>query len=161
MAMKVIDNFIEDKEVFKSIKDLLFSNTFPYFYNDSTANTFDNKNYFFSHNIIQKGKVESPFFFDMMPIIGRLNFNYIHRIKINCFVNTDKHFVSEPHRDMQEPHKVALFYINTNNGYTLFKNGDRVPSVENRMLLFDGKEKHSSVTQTDTKLRINININYT
>jgi hypothetical protein len=142
MAIKVIDNFIEDKKIFKDIKDLLFSNTFPYFYLDITANQFDDKNFLFGHTLVQKGKVESPFFFDMMPIIG-------------------KHFVSEPHRDLQEPHKVALFYINTNNGYTLFKNGDRVPSVENRMLLFDGSNLHSSVTQTDTKLRINININYT
>ena len=53
-----------------------------------------------------------------------------------------------------------LYSINTNNGFTLFENGDKVLSKENRAIIFDGKIKHKSVSQTDKKVRINININY-
>ena len=160
MAIKIVKDFL-DKNILNDIQSTLFGNTFPYHFYDNTTNKYDDKNFFFGHVILFEGKVKSPYFFDIaMPILGKLDFNYIHRIKINCFVRNTVHFVSEPHRDMSEPHKVALFSINTNNGYTLFKDGDRVPSIENQMLLFDGREKHSSVTQTDTKLRVNININY-
>jgi len=48
--------------------------------------------------------------------------------------------------------------MNTNNGFTYFKNGDKVPSVENQMLIFDGQLQHCSVAQTDERHRININI---
>jgi hypothetical protein len=64
------------------------------------------------------------------------------------------------HTDSPDYHKVALFSINTNNGYTLFENGDKFESKENTLLLFDGHLKHCSVAQIDSNLRINININY-
>ena len=65
------------------------------------------------------------------------------------------------HTDLPEKHQVALYSVNTNNGYTLFENGDKAPSVENQLVLFDGSLKHCSVAQTDENLRINININLT
>ncbi len=161
MAMKIVQEYIKEKHIYENIKSILLSNTFPYNFYDNVANQFDSQNFFFGHILLQEGKVTSPYFFDIgMPILGRLEFNYIHRMKINCFVKGAEHIVSESHRDMNEPHKVALWSLNTNNGYTLFDNGDRVPSVENQMVYFDGSEKHSTVSQTDSKLRINVNINY-
>ena len=65
------------------------------------------------------------------------------------------------HTDTPQKHMVALFSINTNNGYTLFENGDKVASVENQLVLFDGSLKHCSVAQTDENIRVNININIT
>ena len=56
--------------------------------------------------------------------------------------------------------KTAIFYINTNNGYTLFKDGTKVDSVQNTMLIFDGSLDHCGVSCTDQKRRIVLNINY-
>ena len=50
-------------------------------------------------------------------------------------------------------------YINTNNGYTLFKSGEKIDSVANRLLIFDGLKEHSTVVQTDTPARYIINFN--
>ena len=61
---------------------------------------------------------------------------------------------------MKKKHKVLLYNINTNNGFTMFENGAKVSSKENQAILFDGKLKHRSVAQTDKIVRINININY-
>ena len=49
--------------------------------------------------------------------------------------------------------------MNTNNGYTLFKN-KKINSVENRIVLFNSDESHSSTNTTDCKSRIVINFNY-
>ena len=50
--------------------------------------------------------------------------------------------------------------MNTNNGWTEFENGDRVDSVENRLVIFDSQMKHAGNTSTDQKIRVLINFNY-
>ena len=62
--------------------------------------------------------------------------------------------------DVNDNINVALFYINTNNGYTEFEDGTIINSKRNRLVLFPCKLKHRSTTTTDTRERINININY-
>ena len=57
--------------------------------------------------------------------------------------------------------KTAIFYINTNNGYTLFEDGTKVESVENRICIFPYYMKHTGTTCTDKNQRVVININYT
>ena len=51
------------------------------------------------------------------------------------------------------PYKTAVFYVNTNNGYTEFEDGTKVESVENRIIFFDGSRPHNSSTCTDQKIR--------
>ena len=64
------------------------------------------------------------------------------------------------HRDYAYPHQVALFSLNTCNGYTYFEDTkEKVPSIANQLVIFDGNRNHCSVAQTDENLRINININ--
>ena len=54
----------------------------------------------------------------------------------------------------------AVYYINTNNGWTEFKNGDKVESVANRIIIFDSDTIHTGTTCTDEKVRVLINFNY-
>ena len=54
----------------------------------------------------------------------------------------------------------AIFYINTNNGYTEFEDGTRVESVANRIVNFPANLKHRGTRCTDQKIRIVINFNY-
>ena len=54
----------------------------------------------------------------------------------------------------------SIFYLNTNNGKTIFESGLEVDSVENRMIIFDSNEKHHGITTTDTPRRCLINFNY-
>ena len=52
--------------------------------------------------------------------------------------------------------------MNTCNGKTRFENpeiGD-VDSVGNRIVIFNAKQKHCTVTATDVQARVVININY-
>ena len=59
-----------------------------------------------------------------------------------------------------EKFKTAVFYLNTNNGSTLFQNGKRVHSKSNRILIFDGHQKHCGVDCTDEGFRLVVNFNW-
>ena len=56
--------------------------------------------------------------------------------------------------------KTAVYYCNTNNGYTRLVDGTTINSIENRMLIFDSKTPHTGSTCTDTPFRTVINFNY-
>lgn len=53
-----------------------------------------------------------------------------------------------------------IFYLNTNDGFTILNGETKINSVENRILLFDPSELHSSTTCTNDKCRVNVNFNY-
>ena len=74
--------------------------------------------------------------------------------------NTDKNFRYNLHIDTSNVCKTAIFYINTNDGWTEFENGDKVESVENRIVIFDSQTKHTGTTCTNAKVRVLINLNY-
>jgi hypothetical protein len=51
----------------------------------------------------------------------------------------------------------GILYINTNNGYTKFKNGKKIKSKKNQYVEFDSKLEHTGSTCTDEDRRIVIN----
>lgn len=156
--LETINNFLT-KEVFSNIKKNFDSN-FAWFYQDSTGNKTDKSNYYFSHILFDNNESKSPYFNSiLMPILGKLNFNYLHRAKLNLYTKREKQIKTASHVDFEKPHTVALFSFNTNNGYTEFEDGYKIKSIENTMVLFSGNLKHRSVNQTDENIRINLNIN--
>ena len=159
--MKTIDNFIEDKLIFENIKNTILGKDFTWTYSDEVGSPLDDSGILFCHQMYftHEGQ-KSPLFKLMHPIIGRLKFNEILRIKVNGYPKTHKPIKHQFHRDFPVPHKVALFSLNTNNGGTEFRDKTFSNSVENRLLMFDGALEHRSVTQTDENFRVNININY-
>ena len=81
------------------------------------------------------------------------------RVRANLYLRQPKHVFSEPHRDHFIDHKVAIYYVNTNDGYTLLDEKIKIPSIKNSVLVFDGGQ-HRAVSQTDEKVRVIINISY-
>ena len=158
--MKVINNFL-NKNIHKKIKDLLFSGNFPWYYNDFVAGKLDNKNFFFTHTLIREEKTNSGYCdFFLKPILEKISYKKLIRAKINCYTKSQKKIKSAFHVDQVNNHTVLLYNVNTNNGYTLFKkNNKKIYSLENSLIIFNGNKEHCSVSQTDEKLRINININ--
>ena len=64
------------------------------------------------------------------------------------------------HTDNELDCNTAVFYLNTNNGKTIFENKEEVESKKNRIVIFSSKLKHAATTHTDEKIRTVININY-
>jgi len=54
----------------------------------------------------------------------------------------------------------GIYYVNNNNGYTLFENGEKIESVFNRFVVFPANMQHTGTTCTDMPMRIVINFNF-
>ena len=158
-SKKVVkENFIEDLDLFKDIKNTVLD--LPYFYKQSVGQWSDTEDFTFMHMLYENNEQKSMQFNALlMPLLSRLNFNYLLRAKVNFYTKKSKFIETAFHIDNEQPHQVALYALNTNNGYTEFEDGTKISSVENQMIIFDGALKHRSVSPTDTNIRINININ--
>ena len=55
----------------------------------------------------------------------------------------------------------SILYLNTNNGYTKFKSGEKVESVANRLVTFPSMMMHTGTTNTcNSPYRMCMNINW-
>jgi|MDTG01.1.fsa_nt_gb hypothetical protein len=158
--MQVIDNFLP-KHLYDRISRLLLTQEFPWYFQPSVASLDDDNDFYFTHRFYRDGKQQSPHFQEIIhPIIGRLGFDYMIRAIANLYTRKEENKQNGFHLDLFTEHVVGLYSVNTNDGYTVFEDGSKIPSVANTMVLFNGKLKHASVCQTDEKIRVNINFNF-
>ena len=162
MGFEVIDNFL-DNDSFKNIKHFLLEDGLcPWYYNPFILNAQQKDDVFqFTHTFI-RGSDEyfSPYVSNIDPLIYKIKPALIYKIKANLGGRTSNHQQGGYHIDFNFPCKTAVYYVNTNNGYTEFKDGTKIESVENRFVVFDSFMLHTGVSQTDTKVRCLINLNY-
>ena len=104
--------------------------------------------------------VKSSYYPDLMPLLNKINPKEILRVKANLGTRTPVHVEGGMHTDSKMKHTTAIFYLNTNNGYTKFENGTFVESVANRLVVFNSDLLHSGFSQTDENIRCLINLNY-
>jgi hypothetical protein len=173
--MEIIDNFLP-RDIFLSIQKMFFREDFPWYwlsqktapnekYGDKCLVLCDDlDNHQFTHDFYNSRMRISNW--NIEPILDLLGVRSIIRVKANLTVKTDKIITYGFHTDSNysnyEPYdsKVAIFYVNSNNGKTIFENGDEVESIENRVVIFDNKLKHTGTSCTNQKRRIVLNINY-
>lgn len=157
--MKIEDNFLPDF-IFNFLNKKLLDRYFPYYYQNSKVLNNDNEQQFTHLFYDNKSKV-SKFTNLLDPILQKLDVKTIIKAKLNL---TTKENVIRPfayHVDIDYTKgNTAIFYMNTNNGKTLFKNNKEVNSVANRMLIFANELEHTGTTHTDKKYRMVLNINY-
>ena len=158
--MKVVDNFLPSFE-FRSLYDFMMGEHFNWYYTDGIAVIPQPGKFQFIHNFYGEDG-ERPTFGTVIPIIKRLNTGSLIRIKANLNPKTTSHERSAWHIDLPDIKvgKTAVYYINTNNGWTEFKNGDKVRSVANRMVIFDCNLEHAGSTCTNENRRVVVNFNY-
>ena len=150
-----------ERSYFKDLKSHLLSYDFPYYFHNGVSYKGEN-DFMFAH-LLYHNKPNSDYYkLIMLPILDKLKIkeDKLIRAKVNCYPRDSKQIKHELHTDFDVPHEVCLLSINTNNGYTEFEDGKKFQSIENSAIIFNGKIKHRSVTQTDERLRVNININY-
>lgn len=119
--------------------------------------------YQFVHRIFRGNQIVSPSFNILASIVQREEMVAIARIKANMLLKTEELLVFDWafHTDLTNtPATTAIYYINDNDGYTLFEDGTTVKSVANRFVKFPSHLKHTGTTCTDTDRRVLINFNY-
>jgi hypothetical protein len=161
---EIIDNFLE-KEDFENIKNLIMGPNFPWYYRDGVVEKEnDKKNKFqFSHLFYTNNSPTSTLLNELSPILLKINAISLLHVKANLNPRLDILFEHGFHTDYTDPilnQRTAVFYLNTNNGYTLFEDGTKIESVENRLVSFKTSIPHTGSTCTDANRRVLINFNY-
>ena len=125
--------------------------------------------YQFTHTFYRKNAITSDHFIHLEPIIEKFNLVSILRVKANLTTKDEKRITTSFHTDGQGSYGAregekgwltSIFYLNTNNGYTVFEDGTKIESVANRLLTFPCSIMHAGVSQTDENIRVLINFNY-
>lgn len=175
----IFDNFVPEK-YFKPLQETIIGQNFPWFYNDYKVLEGDGIGQFI-HNFYDHNEITSSFYPLVKPIINSIHGKdrevVLVRIKAN-FQPVDKEQTKTPFHIDTMPYPVpenrlselenritAILYITTNNGLTVFENGDKVMNVNtveseaNRMIVFPAGTPHASISATDNK-RIVLNMNF-
>jgi len=161
--INIIDNFLP-KEEFLKLKTILMSDMMPWFFNDYKV--CDTKkeglnNYQFIHVFYKNHQIWSNHYNCLLPLIDKIKPNSLVRVKANLSNVTKTNIRSDFHTDIAGVKcTTAIFYINSNNGFTEFEDGKKINSVENRLITFPSEMKHLGATCTDVKRRIVLNFNY-
>ena len=171
MNCNIIDNFLPEN-LFSELQKLMLSTRFPWYYNDNVVTSISGNDnsvsnydgvFQFTHVFYTNFKPNSENFNAMVPILERLKPASILRIKANLLTRESSIIEHGYHTDIPDiklPFKTAVFYINSNNGYTLLEDGTKVDSVANRLLIFNSNMPHTGSSCTDAKIRCVINFNY-
>ena len=161
--MKIIEDFLDKKDL-QDLKTVLLDPTFPWALNDGVSYPYDG-HIQFTHTIYNHDEFQSKWTLGGLDIFKeKLHIQSLVRAKINLLPRNDKVIEHDAHIDIPNPKdglKTAILYVNTNNGYTKFENGDKVQSKENTIVIFDAKTKHSGTTNNcDAPYRLVFNLNY-
>jgi len=161
--MNIIDNFLSDDD-FELTQHFFLGTDIDWKFNNcivSSERGIDQ--YQFIHELCN---VQFPFDSNysnfIQPLLTKLNARFIFRLKANLRPRTNQIVHSNYHIDMDLNQQTAIFYLNTNDGYTRFKDPSipDVQSVANRLVTFDGSLQHCGTSCTDQNVRVLLNINY-
>jgi len=165
--VEIIDNFLS-KEQFDYITHTI-PNHIPWDYADGInllGNDLNNYDWQMVHLFYHHQQhFVSGNFPILQPLLDKINPLVLQRIKLNLnpvankIVEHDYHIDIEP-KEVAKKFTTAIYYINTNNGYTAFEDGTKVESIANRLVKFPAAMKHFGTTCTDQKYRLVLNLNY-
>ena len=157
----IYDDFLSESE-FKPIKDFFLGFDITWRWCDNIARTGvdDLDNYQFYHMLYEGDEIKSDAAQLLVPILDKVNSSKLIRAKANCNPRHTKIVKHGFHVDQPFDCTTAIYYINSNDGFTEFQNGDTIESVENRLVTFPSRLHHTGTTCTNQKRRIVMNLNY-
>lgn len=170
--IKQIENLL-DPRISSEIKNILLGSSFPWYLNNGGVN-YSGDGYFqffhyfyingYSTNNAKSNSFEgqsSPYIELIYPILKELNVLSLVSVKANLLTKTEKIIEHGMHFDFDDSRiTTAVFYVNNNNGYTVFEDGNKVQSKENSICIFPAPKLHSGSTCSDKNVRVVVNINY-
>ena len=159
--METFEKFLHDDD-FYPLRDRLLSNDFNWFHIERQV-TWDTQPYidYFTHFIYNNHEITSDYYHLIIPFLKKMNIRAILSIRVNLVTMKHERVVSDFHIDYEyKDSKTAIYYLNTNNGYTEFEDGTKINCDENKLVVFNSQIKHRLASQTDKTKRVVINFNY-
>ena len=165
--IKVFDDVLSSEE-FTTINNILNpeeSGSFPWYWCKILAKGEEMgdplRNWFFYHMYYDNHGWVSNEASLLEPLLNKMVVRSLIRIKANIYPATEKIHRQGFHVDnAYQDALTAIYYVNSNNGYTEFEDGTRIDSIANSLIIFPSSMKHSGTSTTDTNCRVNINFNY-
>ena len=160
MSIKCIDNFLSP-EAFQELKDIFLSDNFPWYFNDRKVFAGDNM-FQFTHGVYRDHQPHSDWYSKIpKELYVKLEVHLLIAFKANLTTRLHEKTLTHFHTDVITPNATtSILYMNTSNGCTHFKTGEKFESVENRLVSFPSHMEHAGSAHTDTKCRVVLNINY-
>ena len=159
---KVIDNFLSDED-FCALSSVILSDHFYWFRNPIiTKGAHSNFGQMYHQFYACNNDKQSDFFSVVQPLLCKLGQLVLFRVKANLnpcdSVNT---MLGDFHTDFPGfQSTTAIFYLNTNNGWTEFEDSQKIFSKSNRLVVFPQEIRHVGFSCTDQPFRCLININF-
>jgi len=161
MDYKIIDNYLT-KEQHLSLVNMIEHRDFEWYFIKGQVQA-DDGSFYFIHRFYDSinGLIKESAWFNLLNevLLSKLNYKKLFRVKCNLYTKQ----TNGPgmwHIDHTFFHKTAIYYLNTNNGYTELENGVKVESIANRLCLLNEPISHRVINQTDTPLRSLVNLTY-
>jgi len=167
MKVEVYDDFLED-EKFRLVQNQMLGTSFNWHFSTvlnpevDTIDCNELENIQFSNWLYHGLEPGGPEYGIVEPFISdpRLGITALVRIKANLTMRTPKVITHGFHKDGKCHHTSAIYYVNSNDGYTEFEDGTKIDSIGNRLLVFDSQISHTGSTCTNARVRCVINFNY-
>ena len=165
--IQIYDNYLSRSD-FDSLKFEMGVEPFttdtpmPWYYQTFKVHK-DDSSQQFTHHFYANQRPNSDYFQILNPLLMKINALSLIRIKANLQLRDSSIKESGMHTDVNiisQEQKTGVFYINTNNGKTIFEDGKTIDSIENRMVIFPSSLRHNGTTHTDTLYRCVINFNW-
>jgi len=164
--IKIEDNFLDQKEFDKLQQILIGNSTFAWYYLDKIVSDGDER-FQFIHLFYTNSQWQNEGII-LQEIAKKIEPAILVKINAKLITQTPNIVQNKFHVDLADFLSIdllkkattSIFYINTNNGYTIFKDGTRVESVANRMVSFPANMEHAGTSCTDENIRVLLNFNY-
>ena len=157
--MKVIDNYLGVNKN-KNLQKLMESPDFMWSAGSTSyEDTKELFNFQLSHIFYINNHINSSCFNSLNDLIIKIKPLALIRIKANLNPISHKIIKYPAHVDQNFKCKVAIYYINNNNGYTVI-GGEKIESKQDRMVFFDSQTSHYGTSSTNCNNRMIINFNY-
>ena len=165
--MEVKDNLLDEVHLIQ-LDELINSPHFEWYFMKSQVEGADD-GYFFVHILYAIDEPKSNLCRPLTDIFkNKLEYVSLCKITVNLLPKQKTPSISDFHTDFQNDITIldeknittAIFYLNTNNGSTEFKDGNKIDCVRNRLITFPTPTPHRAIGQTDVTKRIVLNFNF-
>lgn len=160
----ISDNHLPRTE-WRSIHDMMLGNEFPWYFHEQKVTegpgVEDLRNYQLGHAFLVDNVLRSSYMPLLSTLIASLGRVSLLRIKANLTPMTETLHTYPMHTDYDyENVRTAVYYVNDNDGATVFDSGERIANLANRLVTFPAPIVHAGTSCTDTKVRCVINLNF-
>lgn len=150
---QIIENFLDLSECDSIVDSLNKELTWEF-------ENFGDSGIFLKKNIYENEVPVLEVYNDLVDLMNKMQIIGLMDIQLNAYLNnTNIELVEKPNKHKFN-HGVGIYYLNTNNGYTLLDNGTKINSEKNKLLLFQSDQKYYESNTTDSKVRYNLTFNY-